>query len=166
MYVFSNETIVGGPYDSTSVVETVNGFPRGNNAVDSAFVASMIDSLITGGIVGDGFSVSAGGGLGVTVSPGVAWGKGRMTRLDAAKRYELVAGSTFSFVIRFDAFDNASKLVVISDSAPFTPLRTESTFDLVIASVSVPAGAVAVTASMITDRRQDSSCCGSVTSKI
>lgn len=166
MNVFSNETITGGPYDSTSVVGTVNGFPRGNNAVDSAFVASMIDSLITGGVVGDGFSVYAAGGLGVTVSPGVAWGRGRMSRLDSAKRYELVAGYTYSFVVRFAADDNTSRLVVIADSVPFSPLRTESTYDLVIASVRVPAGTETVTSSMITDRRADASFCGSVTSKI
>ncbi len=34
--------VYGGMFDSTSVEETVGGFPRGNKAVDSAFFAKLI----------------------------------------------------------------------------------------------------------------------------
>ena len=66
--------IDGGMFDSTSVVETVDGFPRGDKAVDAAFFARMLRCFYRGGLA----VVPAGGGIAVQVRPGVAWIGGRM----------------------------------------------------------------------------------------
>ena len=43
--------IDGGMFDSTSVVETVDGFPRGDKAVDAAFFARMMRCFYRDGVV-------------------------------------------------------------------------------------------------------------------
>ena len=65
--------VFGGMFDSTTVVDTVNGFPRGDKAVDASFFAKMISSFYSDGVLsgGDyaqnGFRIVPAGGLAVTV---------------------------------------------------------------------------------------------------
>ena len=48
--------VPGGMFDSTKIVETADGFPRGDKAVDAAFFARMMQCFYSDGVVrpGDG----------------------------------------------------------------------------------------------------------------
>ena len=52
--------IDGGMFDSTSVVETVDGFPRGDKAVDAAFFARMLRCFYRDGVLRRGILAAAG----------------------------------------------------------------------------------------------------------
>ena len=165
MAIYESKPMVGGPFDSTSVVETVQGFPKGNRAVDAAFIASLISCFVTDGVLGTGdFAVSAGDGLSVSVAAGCAWARGYMARLDTPATFELTPGCTFVLCVRFNISGGEATLSAFKNDSSL-PVRSSGTFDLVLARVEVPTGASAITAAMITDLRSGSSC-GYVASKL
>ena len=160
--------INGGMFDSTEVVETVSGFPKGNKAVDSAFFAKMISSFYKNGVLHDGgyaVTPSESGGLNVTVKNGVAWIKGYMAWLGEDTEVELEAGKDYAALIRLNIPAGEFKLIVTENTA-LIPIRTDSISDLIIAEISVPAGADEITASMITDTRGDQEKCGYVSNAV
>lgn len=167
MAITSEVYLIGGPYDSTCVVDTVNGFPVGDNAVSSSFVASMISSLITDGVVnvdGSELAVVPGTGLSVKMKPGCAWMKGYMARLGLERTFDLSSGHEYTVVIRQNYGIGECTLCVFEDGYG-SPVRFNGIFDLVVAKIVIPEGALAVTSSMITDTRNDNSLCGFVRSK-
>ena len=101
--------VFGGMFDSTTVVDTVNGFPRGDKAVDASFFAKMISSFYSDGILnggeyaGNGFGITLSGGLTVTVAPGIAWIRGYMAWMQAAQSFTLSAGHVYTIVLRLNA---------------------------------------------------------------
>lgn len=153
--------VYGGMFDSTSVVETVGGFPRGNKAVDSAFFAKMIESFYRDGVLGDGFRVTAGGGMNIAVGAGVAWIRGYMAWQKEAAALTLTAG-TWKILLRLNTAAGEFSLVATEGSA----VNTETMRDLVLAEVSVPANAGGITEAMIADTRTDREKCGIVTSTV
>lgn len=163
--------INGGIFDSTTVVETVNGFPRGDKAVDSAFFAKMMSSFYGDGILknseyGDGgFSVSSDGGMNVKVSPGIAWIRGYMAWLNEEQSFSLSAGQSVSIVLRLNTASGQFSLVMTpySDSLP---TDSELIRDLVLAEITAGTGVSEITAGMITDTRPIAEKCGFVTSAI
>lgn len=158
--------INGGMFDSTEVVETIGGFPRGNKAVDSAFFAKMISSFYADGVLHDGgYAVTPADGLAVTASHGVAWAKGYMAWLTDDTEIELEAGKNYAVLIRLNIPAGEFKLIVTDNTAAL-PTRTDSITDLIIAEVRIPAGASAVTAAMITDTRADADKCGYVSNAV
>ena len=53
-----------GPFDSTTVVEEIDGFPRGDRAITAEELAAVNAAMISNGVakkVGDGFRVTADG---------------------------------------------------------------------------------------------------------
>ncbi len=160
--------VYGGMFDSTEVVESVNGFPRGNKAVDAAFFAKMIASFYADGILaaGDygqnGFKVSPSSGLTVTVSPGVAWIRGYMAWMQEAQNFVLYAGHSYTIVLRLNTASGEFTLVAAED-ASYLPTNTDLIRDLVLAEITVQSGCTSLTSSMITDTRADTGKCGYVT---
>lgn len=155
--------VYGGMFDSTEVVETVGGFPRGNKAVDSAFFAKMIACFYRNGIWGeDSFEAAPGGGMNLTVSPGIAWIRGYMAWQKTAVTLTLSPGTSGSLVLRLNTAAGEFTLEMISGE----PEDGASLCDLVLAEITVPAGASAVTAGMIRDTRSDRAKCGLVTSAV
>ncbi len=153
-------------FDSTEVVETVGGFPRGNKAVDSEFFAKMIACFWADGIFGeDSYRVSAGDGLSVKVAPGIAWVRGYMAWQKEEVSLPLSAGASYTVALRLNAAAGEFSLV-LNDDANYIPQNTDGIRELVFANVMVPAGATAVSEDDITDRRLDSSVCGVVTSTV
>ncbi len=159
-------SVYGGMFDSTEVVETVDGFPRGNKAVDSEFFARMITCFWSDGVLGsDSFKVSAGDGLSLSVASGIAWAKGYMAWQKTNLSVTVAAGMSYTVALRLDCAVGEFSLV-LSDAADFTPQNTENVRELVLATVSIPTGALSVTSEHITDKRGDTSLCGIVTSTI
>ena len=161
------KTIEGGMFDSTSVVETVDGFPRGDKAVDAAFFARMLACFYRDGVLQPdtgSFAVAPGTvGVSVTVQPGIAWIGGRMAYLDETASFTLSAGKTYAVTLRLD-LDLRAFFLVAEEEDGTAPIRTQTVTELLLARVQVPAGETAVTAAMITDKRMDEAVCGAVDS--
>ena len=158
--------INGGMFDSTEIVETVGGFPRGNKAVDSAFFAKMISSFYKDGVLHDGgYEVRPSGGLGITVTHGVAWIKGYMAWLTDDTTVSLENGKNYAVLIRLNIAAGEFRLIV-TDDTDSVPIRTDGVCDLIVAQVSVPDGAAAITWDMITDTRADENLCGYVSNAV
>ncbi len=156
-----SKAVYGGMFDSTSVAETVNGFPRGNKAVDSAFFAKMIECFYRDGVLGDSFGISAGGGMTVTVGTGIAWIRGYMAWQKEAVSLTLTPG-TWNILLRLNLAVGEFTVIATESGAVNTDLMR----DLVLGKVVIPAGSTAVTASMISDTRGDRAKCGIVTSTV
>lgn len=163
--------VYGGMFDSTTVVDTVNGFPRGDKAVDAAFFAKMISSFYSDGILsgGDyaesGFCVRASGGMTVTVSAGIAWIRGYMAWMQEAQSFTLRAGHTYGIVLRLNTASGEFRLVAAEDASAL-PTDTDLIRDLVLAEVTVPAGSTVLEETRIFDTRGDREKCGFVTCSI
>lgn len=159
--------IDGGMFDSTSVVETVDGFPRGDKAVDAAFFARMMRCFYRDGVLrpteGAFAVVLASGGITVQVRPGIAWIGGRMAYLDEAASFALTAGHLYTVTLRMD-LDLRRFTIEVEEDTGVAPLRTETITELLLARVNIPMNATAVTTAMITDKRTDKTVCGAVDS--
>lgn len=160
--------VFGGIFDSTAVVDTVNGFPRGDKAVDSSFFAKMISSFYSDGILvsdefgRNGFKVSRDGGFTVTVSPGIAWIRGYMAWMQSSKSYVLSAGHSYAVVLRLNTASGEFTLVATEDKSSL-PTDTELIRDLVLAEITIPGGCAEMTDEMILDTRSELDKCGFVT---
>ena len=153
-------------FDSTEVIETVGGFPRGNKAVDSAFFAKMISSFYANGVLADNsFAVTPAGGRKISISGGVAWVNGYMAWLEEATEVTLTADATYAVLIRLNLASGDFHLVV-TDSVNALPTRTDSIYDLILAEITVPEDTTEIVATMITDTRADSDKCGYVRNAI
>ncbi len=160
--------VFGGMFDSTTVVETVNGFPRGDKAVDSSFFAKMISSFYSDGILASGeygqkgFLITPAGGLTVSVSPGIAWIRGYMAWMKEPQKLVLAPGHTYTVVLRLNTASGEFTLVAAEDASSL-PINSELIRDLVLAELRIPANQTVITAGMITDTRADLEQCGFVT---
>ena len=160
-------SILGGMFDSTSVVETVNGFPRGDKAVDASFFARMMRCFYSDGVIRptEGhLQVSAGDGLRLQVSPGCGWIFGHMAWIPETVTAEVEAGHSYLVLLRLHRTDGRFTLEFLEDQSAIA--RDDALWDLLLAEASVPAGAAAVTADMLTDRRLDERVCGAVDSPV
>jgi len=160
--------VFGGMFDSTTVVDTVNGFPRGDKAVDSSFFAKMISSFYSDGVLAggeygqNGFRVLPEDGLGITVSAGIAWIRGYMAWMQTAQTFALSAGHSYAVLLRLSLVTGEFSLILTEETESL-PTDTELIRDLVLAEITIPAGWPMVTEDMITDTRSDAGKCGLVT---
>ncbi len=169
MNITTETTLAGGMYDSTKIVDTVNGFPVGDKAVSSAFIASMISSLIGDGVINTGngdLSVIPASGLSIKIKAGTAWARGYMARLDGALTAELSAGHEYTVFVRQDYALGEATVCICEDNDGSIPSRVGGRYDLVLAKVKIPAGALVVNEAMITDCRANTTLCGFVTSRL
>ena len=153
--------IYGGMFDSTSVVETVNGFPRGDKAVDSAFFAKMIESFYHDGVLTDSFDIQPAGGMNITIEPGIGWIRGYMAWQKEPLTLTLTPG-TWNILLRLN-LAAGEFTVTASENAP---VNTEVIRDLVLGEAVIPSNASAVTSAMIADTRGVREKCGYVTSTV
>ena len=159
--------VLGGMFDSTRVVETVDGFPRGDKAVDAAFFAQMMQCFYTDGVVrpvDGGLRVLPGDGLAVRVAAGCGWILGHMAWLQEDVSLTVESGRTYGVFLRLHRLDGRFTLECIEDITDVT--RTEQMWDLLLGEVTVPAGTAALSTDMITDRRGDENVCGAVNSPV
>ena len=159
--------VLGGMFDSTKVVETADGFPRGDKAVDASFFARMMQCFYSDGVVRpmDGFlKVTPGDGMRIRIAAGCGWIKGHMGWVTEDVTAYVEAGHSYLVVLRLHRTEGAFTLQVLEDQSAIT--RTENIWDLLLADVTVPADAVAVSDAMIRDKRTDSTVCGAVHSPV
>ncbi len=144
--------ISGGMFDSTEIVETADGYPRGDKAVDAAFFAKMISCFYKDGVWGsDSFMPSLGSGLTLKIGGGIAWIRGYMAWQKTDTELTLTPGETYSVVLRLDTLAGEFSLVAKTDT---TILNNEYEEELLLAVVTVPAGATALSGKMISDKRR------------
>lgn len=158
--------INGGMFDSTEVVETVNGFPRGNKAVNAAFFAKMISCFYKDGLFGENsFVPSAAGGMTVKIGGGIGWINGYMAWQENDTLITLQPGGVYAIVLRLDTAAGQFSIIAGNMNGDF-PQKSENIVDLTLAEVTVQSTVTAVTDEMIRDTRGDSAKCGFVTSAI
>ena len=156
----------GGMFDSTKIIETAGGFPRGDKAVDAAFFAKMISCFYKDGVWREtSFVPSAKSGMTLKISGGIAWIRGYMAWQDGETTLTLDAGVNYSIALRLNIAERQFYIFATTQTSD-VPQRTENVVDLVLAEVSVPAEAVEITSDMITDTRGDLAKCGYVSSAV
>lgn len=158
-----------GLFDSTEIVQSVNGYPQGNRAETADFFAQYFANFISNGVFANpstNFKVMAQSGLTVVVRPGSCFINGYMAFDTAEETHTLTASGEaqdWYFVQRMYLPDGTiTKTWVLDNTGTAVPVRTATTYDLVIAMVRIPAGASVITDSMITDYRYDNNKCGIV----
>jgi len=161
--------ISGGMFDSTEVVETVNGFPIGNKAVGSDFFAKMISTLYGNGISvhdnADGFKIAPGSGMKILCMPGTAWINGYMAWNKNIIEIPVSAGKNYGVYLRLNLRNGSYNVLCAEEPDEDTyPVRDGMVYDLVLAYVTVPLNAVSGNDAVINDTRYDAELCGVVTS--
>lgn len=158
-----------GLFDSTEIVETIDGYPRGNRAETADFFAKYFSNFISNGVFAKpttNFQVMSSGGMSVTIRPGSCFINGYMawdTESETMTFSTASAAHRYVLVQRLYIPDGAITKTWLTDpDMTEVPVRTVTTHDLVIATVAVPANAREVTDSMITDHRFDTELCGIV----
>ena len=151
-------------------------FPLDNTDYTASAMGAYLGTRTRGVFSADGnLAVTANGNMTVTVGAGLAW-------LLAADYWGLAvcadgdtvliipaASGTLSRIdavcLRLDKTANAAELVVKQGAAASSPVlpaivRNDNYDEIYLAAVSVPAGAVSITAADITDLRLDEDVCG------
>lgn len=144
-----------------------------NTEVVSEDFARLVSGIVTSGVLNDSYGelqVTAGGGMKVSVSPGYCWIEGHFGKAEAAETLNIdtasgSVGRIDRVVARCDYEAHKVYLTVIKgeEGAEPTPppiLRDGTYYDLGLATVSVPAGTIEITDSLITDTRTDNAVCG------
>lgn len=144
-----------------------------NTEVVSEDFARLVSGIVTSGVLNDSYGelqVTAGGGMKVSVSPGYCWIEGHFGKAEAAETLAIdtasgSVGRIDRIVARCDYEAHKVYLTAIKgeEGAEPTPppiLRDGTYYDLGLATVSVPAGTIEITDSLITDTRTDNSVCG------
>lgn len=158
-----------GLFDSTEIVQTIDGYPQGNRAETADFFAKYFSNFIGNGVfteVSTSFQVITAGGMKVTVKKGSCFINGYMAFDDEDEVFTLTAGHTHWFVQRAHIISGGdiTKTWIVDAAEGELPLRDGAYYDLLIAKVVIPSGATAITDGMITDYRYDKNLCGAVTS--
>ena len=150
-----------GLFDSTEIVQTVDGYPQGNKAETADFFAHALAGLSGNGIPptpADAFKVTANGSMAVSVAPGYCYINGYHAWDDETATITISNASAARSVyisMRLNLLNG--EITLISDTA-FT--RAESIYDLALARIDIPANSAAITADMVTDLRGNSNYCG------
>jgi len=145
---------------------------EGDRTYDAEQMTTYFEGLISDGIyenIGEAFIVkSAANGLDITVGSGRALVKTHWIKNDAPITITLSAANVQypridSIFLRYDSTARTVDVVVVegtpsaSPTAP-QPRRTETTYDLFLASVHISKNASAITQSAIHDNRGSSAC--------
>lgn len=158
-----------GLFDSTEIVETIDGYPQGNRAETADFFAKYFSNFISNGVFArpsTNFMVLSKSGLTVTVKAGACFINGYMAWDSEDEDHTFTkdaAAHNYYLVQRMYLPDGTITKTWLTDpDMSSVPIRTATTYDLVIARVNVPGNTSEVTDSMITDYRFDTDMCGIV----
>ncbi len=158
-----------GLFDSTEIVETIDGYPRGNRAETADFFAKYFSNFISNGIFAKpstNFMVLSKSGMTVTVKAGSCFINGYMAWDSEDEDHTFAKDTTahnYYLVQRMYLPDGTITKTWLTDpDMSSVPIRTATTYDLVLAKINVPGNTSEVTDSMITDYRFDTDMCGIV----
>ena len=156
-------------FDSTEIVETIDGYPRGNRAETADFFAKYFSNFISNGIFAKpstNFMVLSKSGMTVTVKTGSCFINGYMAwdseDEDHTFTKDAVAHNYYLVQRMYLPDGTITKTWLTDPDMSSVPIRTATTYDLVLARVNVPGNTSEVTDSMITDYRFDTDMCGIV----
>lgn len=151
----------------------------GDRMYDASDFAGYYAKLVSNGIFytnADNLHVIPGGGLSVNVLAGSAWINGYAYENTETLHLTLAAADGVNpridrAVIRWDAVARQISAMVLTGTAAASPTapditRSDNLYDLVLADVQIPAGAVYIATQHLTDKRLDTSLCGTVNSLI
>lgn len=142
----------------------------GDRRYTPAWLAEYIKALVTTGVYADELAVTPGEGMAVTLAAGRAWLEGYMYHNDASltlpiENADKSLGRKDSVVIRLDLTARTIQAKVLKGTfntnpeAP-EPTRTADVWDLKVAEIDIPAGAVSIDQTKIKDTRLDDTVCG------
>lgn len=159
---------ISGFFDSTMVVDTVEGFPRGDKAVDAGFVADFVSTFFSDGVArdyGDAFRVTANGASGgvVSVGSGRCLIRGRFAYAGSPEVLDIGFSESDRTVIIAQRLDvtvaaNAAITKTVITAVTDVPVSTNTVQDIWLARVVIPGGTVNITQAMITDLRGTEVC--------
>ena len=167
--------MVSFPFDSKITGYDSDNYPIYDRAVDSSTLSTMINEFVSTGVFPkeqDGFTVAAGDGMTVNVSPGSAIIRGTTCiEKDARTLTIQAADSTYdridSVILRNDNNENvrAIDLYVLKGTAASAPVqpaltRDEHIHEIALANIYIPVNATTISDERITDTRADTSRCG------
>lgn len=149
---------------------------NGDRTYDADDLSDFFLKLIPNGILrssgADPLKVSEGTGMTVEIAPGYAFIQAKYLLIEAATSLTIPAADSSldridRVVIRLDRQQRKMYLRVSAGTPAATPeppelARLSSVYDLSLATISVSAGATAITDADITDDRSDSALCGLV----
>lgn len=158
-----------GLFDSTEIVQTIDGYPQGNRAETADFFAKYFSNFISNGVFAKpstNFMVLSKNGLTVTVKAGCCFINGYMAWDSEDEDHTFTkdtATHNYYLVQRMYLPDGTITKTWLTDpDVSELPVRTATTYDLVLAKVTIAANVSEVTDSMITDYRFDTDICGIV----
>ena len=159
---------ISGFFDSTKVIETVEGFPRGDKAVDAGFVADFVSTFFSDGVdrdYGEAFRVTADGASGgvVSVGSGRCLIRGRFAYDGSPETLDVGFSESDRTVIIAQRLDvttavNAAIKKTVITAVTDVPVSTNTVQDIWLARVVIPGGTVNITQAMITDLRGTEFC--------
>lgn len=135
----------------------------------AAYFADIISSGVSAN--GDNLGVAASGGLGLSVGSGFAWIKGHLYQNTGSVSLAVGAGSASPridrIVARLDVAARKILLAVVLGTPASTPsppalTRNNDYFEIGLAEIAVPASAIEIDQTDITDTRTDNEVCGVV----
>lgn len=151
----------------------------GDRMYDASDFAGYFSKLVSNGIFytnADSLRVTPGDGLSVNVLAGSAWINGYAYENTEELNLTLAAADGVNpridrVVVRWDAVERKISAAVLTGTAAASPTvpditRSDNIYELALADIAVAAGAVSLAAGDITDRRLDTSLCGTVNSLI
>lgn len=146
-----------------------------NTTVESEDFATFVRGILTNGVTGDNedvLKVTAAGGMKVNVAPGYAWINGHFGRIDTPETLTVYTADGSMpridrIVARLDLSIPSIRVDVKKGTAAESPVapppvRNGTIYDLILADITVPAGATSITTANIKDTRADKVLCGSV----
>ena len=158
--------MVSFPFDSKITGYDSDNYPIYDRAVDSSTLSTMINEFVSTGVFPkeqDGFTVTAGDGMTVNVSPGSAIIKGTTCiEKDARTLTIQAADSTYdsidSVILRYDNNENvrAIDLYVLKGTAASAPVqptltRNDAIFEIALANIYIPVISTTISYERITD---------------
>ena len=159
---------VSGFFDSTKIIDTVEGFPRGDKAVDAEFLADFVATFFSDGVAKNyknGFAVTTDGASAgvVTVGAGACLIRGRYALDKGSETLDLGFSEDSRTVIIAQRLDittapNAAITKTVITTLTDAPVNTATVQDIWLAKVTIPGGTVNITQAMITDLRGSANC--------
>ena len=159
---------VSGFFDSTKIIDTVEGFPRGDKAVDAEFLADFVATFFSDGVAKNyknGFAVTTDGASAgvVTVGAGACLIRGRYALDKGPETLDLGFSEDDRTVIIAQRLDittapNAAITKTVITTLTDAPVNTATVQDIWLAKVTIPGGTVNITQAMITDLRGSANC--------
>ncbi len=177
-------SLKAGIFNSTTVETTAEGLIRGDKAVDAAYIAKLLEALLSNGVcmhVGTGFETSARGGetgsstaMQTATGSGACMINGHFAYDNGTETHTFSVSTEARVVARIYRLDTSAgtllplwkecirqngKLVTKNENQ-ILPVRNGTVYDLVTAVIDLPAGTSRITDAMITDLRADPTFCG------